>query len=286
MSRPVIAAIPNYNMGSALEQLLPAIAQAPQGYDEIVVLDDGSHDHSRDVVSAFGYAQLHVGSENKGAAANRNRLQQFQADHSKRWGDAIIHFIDADMRPTSPDNAQQARDIFTRAPSLGMVGGLFTDVAGRQHIYNYGPRYALRNDLGAITQFVVGTQLEKHPSRAAKLWQLLGSSILKDWPNPTEPPSARNTYWCAEGNLLVPFDLFSKLGGFDESLRSHEIQDFSLRLGASHTRRFEPSVAMTHTALQVRDGHRGSEDRHGELYLIRRHGLGRFLTNSESRLAL
>ena len=48
---PVVAAIPNYNMGDNLRRLLPQILA--QSYDRIFVLDDASTDHGVDVVGEF-----------------------------------------------------------------------------------------------------------------------------------------------------------------------------------------------------------------------------------------
>ena len=45
---PVVAAIPNYNMGEHLRVLLPQVLS--QRYDDIFVLDDASTDDSVDVV--------------------------------------------------------------------------------------------------------------------------------------------------------------------------------------------------------------------------------------------
>ena len=46
---PVVAAIPNYNMGEHLRRLLPQVLA--QHYDAVFVLDDASTDESADVVA-------------------------------------------------------------------------------------------------------------------------------------------------------------------------------------------------------------------------------------------
>jgi len=70
---PVIAAIPNYNMGDNLRRLLPQVLA--QHYNAVFVLDDASTDHSVDVVSGFGgEVKLVRSPENRGAGANRNQI--------------------------------------------------------------------------------------------------------------------------------------------------------------------------------------------------------------------
>src|SRR4029077_5074528 len=87
---PVVAAIPNYNMGDNLGKLLPQVLA--QRYDGVFVLDDASTDHSVEVIAQFDDEVKVVRSpENRGAGANRNQIIDYVGDG------AIIHFIDADM---------------------------------------------------------------------------------------------------------------------------------------------------------------------------------------------
>jgi glycosyltransferase involved in cell wall biosynthesis len=66
----VVAAIPNYNMGPHLIELLPSILA--HGYDAVYVLDDASTDDSVDIVRSFGSdVVLARSSLNRGAAAVR-----------------------------------------------------------------------------------------------------------------------------------------------------------------------------------------------------------------------
>ena len=73
---PVVAAIPNYNMGQQLAALLPELAQ--QDYADVFVLDDASTDGSREVVEGFNHGSgVHfvAGAENKGAGPTRGSVQ-------------------------------------------------------------------------------------------------------------------------------------------------------------------------------------------------------------------
>jgi N-acetylglucosaminyl-diphospho-decaprenol L-rhamnosyltransferase len=126
---PVVAAVPNYNMGEHLRKLLPQLLA--QRYDRIFVLDDASTDHSVDVVNEYGDEVRVVRSpENRGAGANRNQI----IDHV---GDGmLIHFIDADMELKTADTAAVAREIAARYVNqgVGLIGGLVSRFDGSQEL--------------------------------------------------------------------------------------------------------------------------------------------------------
>jgi N-acetylglucosaminyl-diphospho-decaprenol L-rhamnosyltransferase len=109
---PVVAAIPNYNMGENLRRLLPQVLA--QRYDAVFVLDDASTDDSADVVRGFGDDVRFVRSDtNRGAGANRNQIIDQVPDG------VLIHFIDADMekhgiRPGSSDDGEWIADFRRR----------------------------------------------------------------------------------------------------------------------------------------------------------------------------
>jgi len=104
---PVVAAIPNYNMGRHLRELIPQLLS--QRYERIFVLDDASTDDSVDIVGEFGAdVRLLRNPENRGAGANRNQIID-------RVGDGmLIHFIDADMELKTTHTPAVAREIAGR----------------------------------------------------------------------------------------------------------------------------------------------------------------------------
>ncbi len=55
----VIAAIPNFNMGQSLQELLPQVLA--QGYDAVYVLDDASRDDSVAIARGFTGVQVIAG---------------------------------------------------------------------------------------------------------------------------------------------------------------------------------------------------------------------------------
>ncbi len=261
---PVIAAIPNYNMGSSLEQLLPQILE--QEYQDVFVLDDASSDHSREVVDSFKDVLFVAGTENIGAGGNRNRIIPILGQ------EAIIHFIDADMELETERTPELIKDIMPEH-SIGFMGGLVKNPNGRQMGFNYGPRQCLRTDLTGLIQFTLCGIGEKDPEREKNIRARLGS-LLDEWPNPTVQPEPRKVFFASEANLLINSKILEGAGGFDPSLRDHDIQDLAIRTRHSGLKnRFDPSLAATHKAINVRPGNRRVAQAKAEAQIIRKFGL-------------
>lgn len=261
----VIAAIPNYNMGASLAELLPQVLR--QGYDAIYVLDDGSTDNSQEVVTEFGSAVVWIGSKtNTGAGAARNRVL---AAHK---AECIIHFLDADVRLETDDAAAKARRMM-REPRTAFVGGMVKDPVGRRHLWNYGPNsVSLYTVLTAHIHFFFGRIQAPTP-----LWReairKLTRNARSEWPDLGAHPSRTAVYWVVEGNLLVRRSVLEELGGFDPSIKEYDIIPPARRAyEAGLISFFDPSIVVRHLAIDVRHYNRGIA-LYKELYvLIKRYG--------------
>lgn len=240
---PVLAAIPNYNRAALLPSAINPLLE--QEYDGVIVLDDASTDESLDVLAGYG-ADVEVvrGLHNIGAGANRNRVLESQT--FQKAGQAILHFIDADTVVTSARTPERIKEHIDY-PNLGVMGGLVRNTSGTQFSLNFGPNLAgpLRTfkayGTGAIQQTIekVG---DKHQELATYSRSKL-DFLVKDWPNTLEPPVARNVGWVVEANMIILSGLFCMVGGFDESLRFHEIQELTRQLERrSLVCRFEPDI--------------------------------------------
>lgn len=270
---PVVAAIPNYNMGDNLCRLLPQVLA--QHYDAVFVLDDASTDHSVDVVSEFGdEVKLVRSPDNRGAGANRNQIIDHVGDG------ALIHFIDADMDLETPDTPAVAREVVQRYAGrrVGMVGGLVSRVDGSQEPGNYGAVFSLWGSSTSNLPLIIDRLRDK--PRLAGAVQRLAAPFMRDWPNVLESPAAAPAYWLHEGNILVYSSLFRSVGGYDPVLRSHEVQDLAIRLEKIGIKRqFDPTIRVVHHHIDVRGKNRRKWENRALLYLIRKHGLFRFLTD-------
>lgn len=265
-SPQVIAAIPNYNMAMQLKTLLPSVLT--QNYDAVYVLDDQSNDDSISVVESFGDSvQLVSGKVNLGAGGNRNRILDVIKSN------AIIHFIDADITYEQQNTADIIRKMKIDN-SVGFIGGLVYDSSGKQSIWNYGPRQTVASALSAtILWACVDTWLYS-----------LIKPFYKHRPIIGQPYATKNIYWALEANLVICTDTLRQLGGFDESIREHDIQALAYEAEKQGLRNvFDPSFAVTQHTVKVRTYNRNTSKHKAELYLARKYGIWRWLLSLPSK---
>jgi N-acetylglucosaminyl-diphospho-decaprenol L-rhamnosyltransferase len=270
---PVVAAIPNFNMADNLRRLLPQVLA--QRYDSVVVLDDASTDHSVDVVGEYGdEVKLVRSPENRGAGANRNQIIDQAGDG------AIIHFIDADMELKTAETPALAREVVDRYADrgVGLIGGLVSRIDGGQEYCNYGAVFSLWGNFTSNVPRMIDRLREK--PRLARAIQRAAGPTMRGWPNVLESPTPAPAYWVHEGNMLVYSSIFRSVGGYDPVLRHHEVQDLAIRLEKRGIKRqFDPSIRVVHHHIDVRGKSRNKWAHEATRYLVRKHGLYRFLTD-------
>jgi GT2 family glycosyltransferase len=270
---PVVAAIPNFNMAESLRRLIPQVLA--QGYDGVYVLDDASTDHSADVVNEYGSeVRLVQSAQNRGAGANRNQIiDQFDDE-------AIIHFIDADMDLKSSETPSMARQLINKYEhrGIGVIGGLVTRADGGQEYCNYGAVFSLWGNVSSNGPRAID-RLRARP-RLARAVRRATAATMTRWPNVLEPPAPAPAYWVHEGNMLILSSLFRSVGGYDSTLRHHEVQDLAIRLANRGIKtQFDPRIHVVHQHIDVRGKNRSKWEHEATRYLIRKHGLLRFLTD-------
>jgi N-acetylglucosaminyl-diphospho-decaprenol L-rhamnosyltransferase len=262
----VVAVIPNYNMGRQLKTLIPQVLA--QGYDSVYVLDDASTDNSVSIVKSFGNAvKLIEGTKNIGGGGNRNRIL------TELVSPTLIHFIDADVTFVTLDTADIIRRISVNS-DMGFVGGLVLDESGKQSIWNYGPRQTILSAVGATVLWM---------SENTPFYNLLKNFYSKR-PVAVHTLVTQNVYWVLECNFIIRSDTLQKLGGFDESIREHDIQPLAYeaeRQGLYNL--FDPSFAVMQYTVNVRTYNRNSSKHKAELYLAKKYGLWRWLLSLPSK---
>ena len=113
MGRSVSVIIPTYNYGRFISDAIHSVLDQTQAAAEIVVVDDGSSDDTREVVGKFGDSVKYIRQENAGVCAARNTgVRESRGD--------LIAFLDADdtWQPTALEK-QAAR--FASDSSIGLV---------------------------------------------------------------------------------------------------------------------------------------------------------------------
>ena len=268
---PVVAAIPNYNMAESLRSLLPVMLR--QGYDHVYVLDDASTDYSSDVVALFNDKVTFMKSvKNRGAGAARNMILDVVEDP------VVVHFLDADIRLDTENSATIARELFNGDPAIGFIGGLVRMSDGRQSYWNYGERQGAMSMISSWGQSFLESTGAKYQNiedfiRQHHLWPGLSSR-----PNPMAMPERTTTFWVSEANFMIRSDVFRKLGGFDTTIREHDIQTLAMNAQkAGYINYFDPSISVTHLGVSVRKYFRPWAIISAELYLAKKYGIKNWL---------
>ncbi|MGD9210586.1 MAG: glycosyltransferase family A protein, partial [Desulfobacteraceae bacterium] len=109
--------IPFLNAERTLKTCLDSIAAVNYQDFEVILVDDGSQDHSAEIAMRYPFRYFHNKS-NKGAGAARN----FGA--SKAKGDILL-FLDADII-VQPDIVSRVRSTFFKDPTVSAVVGMYS----------------------------------------------------------------------------------------------------------------------------------------------------------------
>ena len=115
MSATVSVIIPNFNYDKTLDACLRSVYAQTHPPDEVIVVDDGSTDRSRDVARRFPCTLIEIGT-NRGVSAARN------AGAAASSGD-ILFFLDSD-EALAVDAVANAMAVLRDDPGCGCVHGL------------------------------------------------------------------------------------------------------------------------------------------------------------------
>jgi glycosyltransferase involved in cell wall biosynthesis len=107
--------IPTYNFASFLPKAIDSCLNQTYQNLEIIVVDDGSTDHTREVVQGFKDKIIYIYQDNQGVSAARNTGLELAT------GD-FITFLDADDYLTE-DSIQVRLDVLLKYDDIGYVIG-------------------------------------------------------------------------------------------------------------------------------------------------------------------
>ncbi len=190
---------------SALEQTLPAF--------EVIVVDDGSTDRTREVIEHFGERVRYFYQPNKGAAEARNRGV---AVAQGEW----IAFLDADD-VWYPEKLALQFDYLKRHPEVQFV---YSDLA-------------LCDESGAVIETdALKTQWEaERPGRNLNLDLISLAFNQQPFPHPS--------------TVLIKKDVLLKAGGFNPAFRRNYHEDFEAFAKAA---RISPPHFMARSLIKYR----------------------------------
>jgi glycosyltransferase involved in cell wall biosynthesis len=105
--------INNYNYGRFLKQAIDSAVHQTYCRTEVIVVDDGSTDNSREIIASYGDQIVPVLKENRGQAS------AFNAGFALSQGDIVI-FLDSDDM-LLPDTVQRVADVFQSNVDIAKV---------------------------------------------------------------------------------------------------------------------------------------------------------------------
>jgi glycosyltransferase involved in cell wall biosynthesis len=200
MKSPVYLAIPNYNMGSQLDKILPSVIG--RGYARIYVLDDCSTDNSEQIVKKYKKDDVIFisGDHNVGAGGNRNKILDYEKT-------GIAHFIDADAVLQGKDNvADRINSAFDRHKDAAVIGFRSFKNDGSQFDWNFGPQ---RKKGDSTTWFTYELQKRTHNMLVKKILKIMFGKRWDNFWTYTHPESAeyeQKVGAVAESNMALRLD--------------------------------------------------------------------------------
>jgi len=194
-SKPKVSVIiPTYNYGHFLgEAIRSVLGQTLQDW-ELIVVDDGSTDNTREVVAAFADPRIHyIHQQNRGNPAARNAALRVVSGE-------YVAFLDADDVWFPEKLEKQVAKLDRLPPTVGLV---YSDV------------YLFNNEDGTIIRsFLQG----RRPPQGRILRELLGP----------------DGWFISDTGSLIRREVFQRVGLYDESLWWYEDWEMWVRIAAAY----------------------------------------------------
>ncbi len=186
--------IVTYNYGHFLAEAIQSVLDQTFQDWELIVVDDGSTDNTREVVAAFADPRIrYMHQPNRGNPAARNTALKVAVGE-------YVAFLDADDVWFPEKLEKQVAHLDSLPPTVGLV---------------YGDVYLFNHDDGAI----IGRFLQsRKPPRGRVFRQLLG----------------KDGWFISDTASLIRREVFQRVGLYDETLLSYEDWDMWVRIAAAY----------------------------------------------------
>jgi len=193
-SPKVTVFIPTYNYGHFLGEAIQSVLDQTFQDWELIVVDDGSTDNTREVVAAFRDPRIHyVYQQNQGnPAARNNALRLARGEY--------VACLDADDMWFPEKLEKQVAQLDSLPPTVGLV---YSDV------------YLFNNDDGAIIGRFLGG---RRPPRGKVFDALLDT----------------DGWFISDTGSLIRREVFDRVGLYDERLLTHEDWEMWVRIASAY----------------------------------------------------
>ncbi|AAR35338.1 glycosyltransferase family 2 protein [Geobacter sulfurreducens] len=197
--------IPAYNNAHLLPETLDSIFSQDCEPFELIVVDDGSTDNTRDVVEGYGRGIVYLWQENSGGCSKPRNVGIRHAT-----GEYIAMFDSDDIM--KPGKVRSQMDFLDRNPDVDFVFTDFCDFRGAEVLASHITTCPIFNSL---PKQKVGEDAYVISSTAAYETLLVENFI-------------------GGSAMMFRKSLFNEAGPFDETLEVSEDIDFTLRVARTH----------------------------------------------------
>jgi len=207
MSARVSVIIPTYNRAKLLMRALNSVARQTRPADEIIVVDDGSTDHTADMIARHYPNVVYLKQENKGVSAARNRGIRAATGE---W----MAFLDSDDEWLDQKLETQIDQLYANATSSTADG--LADLPQQAGIFNLQYKICHTEEIWYRKGRRVN-QKKKHEKAGGHIFR-------RCLPLCCISPSS----------VIIHRTIFENIGLFDEALPACEDYDLWLRVCAAY----------------------------------------------------
>jgi GT2 family glycosyltransferase len=216
-----------WNAADDLSRCLPALPAAADGLDmQVIVVDNGSTDHTREVLASHPQAEVIVNERNPGLTPGRNQaLELVRGRH--------VLMLDADTIPR-PGSIATMVSYLDENPRVGLVGAKLLETSGALQL-------SCRTFPPAALPFLRRPPLARWAEHRARINRHLMRDFDHDRPRAVD--WVLGACQCTRGSLLP------QLGGYDTRIFSHggEDTDWCLRVWRTgHEVHYLPEAEVVH----------------------------------------
>jgi glycosyltransferase involved in cell wall biosynthesis len=167
--------IPTYNYGIYLSTAIQSCLNQTYKPIEIIIVDDGSTDNTKDLVKEFRDSVIYFYQKNSGVSAARNKGLELAKGH-------YLAFLDSDDYLTQ-DSIAVKMEIFEKQPDIGIVfSSTYSRTSGQEGL-RYNKRFNKFKNPITSDRFYEDLLLRKIPFEPSA--NLMRSSLAKQFRFPT-----------------------------------------------------------------------------------------------------